>query len=97
MSNTTDIALKLTKNYETCLSALNGALHTYIDSQNSMSVKEFNKLKLKSIEIANFSYQETISKLKAVTEQLCRKERVRAHTDANKEAPKIIVVDADLF
>lgn len=96
MFSPVDLATELSKKYEYCISSLNGLLHEYLDSPNVMSKKELSKFQLKAMNIANHSYTEMISALKATTEQVSREARLRAYSDARNKAPNIVVVSADI-
>ncbi|EGR3221745.1 hypothetical protein DC904_13685 [Vibrio parahaemolyticus] len=91
-----DSALSVTKIYETCLSALNGALHSYLDSSNAMTAKELRKFKKTATEIANQGFSDTILKLKSVSHHIAYEERLRALTDANFTSGEVEKVNVDL-
>lgn len=96
MFNTLKVALDIATIYETCQSALNGALHEFLDAQNAMTSKELRRFQDKATQIANQSFTETISKLKVAVEQIEREERSRAFTDAFMTPPRIILTSADI-
>lgn len=96
MSSPIDSALEITRIYETCLRALNGAFHAYLDGSNAMTFKAIRKFGLDATEIANQSFTDTMSVLRATAEQVNREARLRAYTDAHRAAPRVIVTDEDL-
>lgn len=96
MFNTLKVALNLAEIYENCQSALNGALHEFLDAQNAMTPRELRRFNLRATEIANQSFSDTISKLRSAVEEIEREERLRAYTDAQVKPPHIILTDSDI-
>ena len=101
MRNSVQSAKDVSQIYETCITALNGLLHAYLDSPNAMSRKNIREFEAKAIEIAQVSLSDTINRLKAVSSSIIYEARLQAHTDAASldslnKIPTIERVDADI-
>ncbi|GAL22947.1 hypothetical protein JCM19235_1248 [Vibrio maritimus] len=96
MSKAIQSAKSLAQRYDTCLNALNGALHVFLDSYTAMTIGELKRFQSKATAIATQSNAETLNTLKLVSEQIAREARLRAYRDARIDAPNVIVVSVDV-
>lgn len=87
-----EIALKLTRTYELCLNALNGAFHSYLNDSRAMTHKSLVAFRDRANAIARQSYIDVKSAIHESTIQIKTEAVLRAHSDANKTATTINVI-----